>query len=135
MSTKYLSSLNPLNQELDLRTYDFTIDGRLFQAVSTVVQATSVTTAVTCNAVSGKVVTFAATTAADANFSFVINNNLVNADDVIQLTIQNYSGTGMPYAIARSPTDGVINVTVTNVGTAALNNSLTIGFTVHSAIQ
>lgn len=139
MSTKYLNATNPTNQALDLRTYDLTIDDRLFQPIPIAIQNTSFTNAVTCNAVSGKVITVSLTTAALDVFTFQINNNKVAFADVIQLTIQQYTGNmgtdGFPYVVSETAADGIINITVANLHpTNALAGALEIGFTVFSAL-
>lgn len=55
---------------------------------STVTQTTSTSSAVSINAVSGRITTFTTTYGAGSIFYFTVNNNQVNTDDIIILNIK-----------------------------------------------
>lgn len=96
----------------------------------TVTQATSISTGVTLNALNGKVTTVASTLAADASASFVVTNSTVITASNIILGV-NYAGTtGKVIAEVVAQEAGAFTVRITNVGTAVLNATVTVGFLV-----
>lgn len=102
---------------------------------STVTQATSVTTAVTINAVSGVITTFSQSAAADATVSFTVNNSTVESTDKILATITNYAGAystnGIPIVSVGTIASGSFVINVSNVHASnALSGALKISFVV-----
>lgn len=102
---------------------------------STVTQATSVTTAVTLNAVSGVITTFSQSAAAEVTVSFTVNNSTVAATDKIVATITNYAGTystnGIPVLSVGSVAAGSFVINISNTHSAnALSGALKISFVV-----
>ncbi len=85
---------------------------------STVTQATSSTTGVTINSVSGQITTVALTTAADTTNTFTVTNSAVSAASTIVCTLL-YSGTfgsgGLPVVSVSNVTSGAFDVRITNV--------------------
>ena len=98
----------------------------------TVTQLTSVTTGVTLNAASGVVTMFTATTAADASSSFTGTNSYVGVGSQLIVCVQDYSGTtGLPTVIVDNISNaGTFVITLNNVGNAALNGIVKVGFMV-----
>lgn len=95
----------------------------------TATQATSKTTAVTLNGAAGVVTTVALTDAADAAFTFTLTNSSIAATSVI-LTNVNMNGGNGKAIVNVTPGAGSATFTVTNVGTAAFNSAIKIGFVV-----
>lgn len=101
---------------------------------ATVTQATSITTGVTLNALSGVITTVSATTAAGATSTFTVANSTVAASSVVLLDF-NYAGTwgtnGFPGVQLGTVSAGSFQVVITNShGTAALAGVLKIHFAV-----
>jgi hypothetical protein len=102
---------------------------------STVTQATSVTTAVTINAVSGIITTFSQSAAAEVTVAFTVNNSDVAATDKVIACITNYAGTfgtnGIPVISVGTVADGSFVVRVSNTHSAnALSGAIKISFVV-----
>lgn len=98
-------------------------------AGGTVTQATSATTAVTLNKVTGRVTTVSLTLAAGASAQFQVNNSTVTSVDGPRVWIQSYTGAGDPTVDIRSVATGAFVVRVRNVhATDALDAAITIGF-------
>lgn len=95
----------------------------------TVTQLTSKTTGVTLNYATGVITTVALTDAADTNFSFTLTNNLISSTSVIIPTV-NMNGSAGFAAVYITPGSGSATITVRNVGTAAFNAAIKIGFIV-----
>lgn len=96
----------------------------------TVTQATSITTGVTLNSLNGKVTTVASTLAADASASFVVTNSKVLATSLIVPSVFYAGSTGVVNVNITAQAAGSFTVKITNVGTAVLNATVTIGFLV-----
>lgn len=128
--TSYIIPVPPLIPE-DLEVSSFQVT-RPKVIKGTVTQATSVTTGVTLNAASGVITMFSATTAAGASDSFVVTNSYVGSVSQILACVQDYSGTtGLPVVIVDNLNDsGTFTVTLQNVGNAALNGVVKVGFMV-----
>jgi hypothetical protein len=97
-----------------------------------VTQATSKTTAVTCNAVSGDITMAAGNLAAEATATFQVNNDQVLATDMV-LVCQVDSGTPGAYLVAVDRVRaGSFDVSVTNVkaGASTLDEQVKIRFMV-----
>lgn len=104
------------------------------QGQTAVTQATSITTGVTCNALSGVITTVSQTLAAAAEADFVVTNSKVKATDVIVACIKTHTSGGSfivdPVAVA----DGQFTLRLTNLhASAAGDNVLVITFLVLKA--
>lgn len=98
-------------------------------AGGTVTQATSATTVVTIDKVTGRVTTVSQTLAAGAATQFQVNNSAVTSVDGPRVWIQSYTGAGDPVVDIRSVATGAFVVRVRNVhATDALNAAIVIGF-------
>ena len=87
----------------------------------------------TCNGQRGLVTSGTLTTAAATNANYVINDNLVTAASVCQVTVASYSGTlvtnGYPQPLVSTTGAGTITVSLTNTHAAnALNGTVGIAF-------
>lgn len=96
-----------------------------------VTQATSASTAVTLNKRCGQITTVALSTAAAAEERFTVNNNLVEAGDLVLLSTT-YDGAGTPIlGAALAMTDGSFDIVITNAhASAALDALMVINFRV-----
>lgn len=95
-----------------------------------VTQATSASTGVTLNKVTGQITTVALTTAAAAEERFTVTNSTVAATDVVALSTT-YNGNGTPMLSAVNVTAGAFDVVVTNAhASAAFNAVMVINFAV-----
>jgi len=93
-------------------------------------QATSKSTAVTLDRVTGQVTMNAASLAAGAKVSFTVNNAAIRANDVV-LAVHKSGGTAAAYDVqARFPAAGSFAVDVTNMTAGALAEAVVIGFIV-----
>lgn len=101
-------------------------------AGSTVTQITSITTAVTINAICGTITTVALTAAAGAEEGpFTVNNSTVAATDYPGVVIKSYGGAGTPFAWVSAVGSGTFAVTITNKhGADALNAAISLTFCV-----
>jgi hypothetical protein len=95
-----------------------------------VTQATSTSTPVTANGMNGLITCFTSVLAAAGSVTFTVNNAATDADSIVLVGISNYSGTtGIPICRVNNCVAGVsFDIVVTNVGSAALNGILKIGF-------
>lgn len=87
----------------------------------------------TCNATRGLVTTASLSTAAATNANYVINNSLVSATSVCQVTVASYSGTlvtnGYPQPLVVTTGTGTITVSLTNTHAAnALSGTVGLAF-------
>lgn len=97
----------------------------------TVTQITSRATAVTLNKICGAIITNGTSLANGATATFVVNNSLVAATDVVLLAVQNNPATGClmdPSVVA--VTAGTFSISYGNTTGAATTATLTIGFVV-----
>jgi hypothetical protein len=102
------------------------------QGQVSVTQATSITTGVTCSALSGAITTVSQTVAAGAEADFVVTNTKVAATDVVVACIKTHTSAGSfivaPVAVAA----GQFTLRLTNLhASAAGDNVLVINFLVH----
>lgn len=98
-------------------------------------QATSITTAVTDNKVSGIITTVSSTLAANATATFTVNNSLVTASSRVYASVVSYSGTyatnGLPCVNVGSIASGSFAIQLFNAhGTNALSGTVSISFLV-----
>jgi hypothetical protein len=107
--------------------------------IRTVVQLTSKTTAVTCNAYDAIIETVALTDAADTEFQFVVNNSVIQNISAILISTEYPSLTGnSSRAVTLTGTSGTANITVGGVDylatfTTDLTTSANNFVTSHSA--
>lgn len=103
---------------------------KLTLSKGSVTQATSITTAVTCNASAGYITTVSTTLAANGSATFKVNNTHVSTDSCVVANISNYAGTtGIPVITVDNVAAGEFSITVTNVNdTNALNGTIRISF-------
>jgi hypothetical protein len=108
-------------------------DGAVVTSGQTAVtQATSITTGVTCNALSGVITTVSQTVAAGSEADFVVTNNKVAATDVITVNIKTHTSAGTFAASVATVAAGSFTVRLTNLhATAAGDNVLVLNFIVH----
>jgi hypothetical protein len=94
-----------------------------------VTQGTSITTAVTVNALNGVVTTVSSTLAANAKTFFTVNNSNVVAGSKILVSVQyDEAATGIPVVGVSDITTGSFKIVLSNGGNAALNNVVKIHF-------
>ena len=95
-----------------------------------VTQLTSITTAVTVNALNGVITTVSSTLAADTKTSFTVNNDLVVAGSRILVSVQyDEAANGIAVVGVADITTGSFKVVLSNsYGTAALNNVVKIHY-------
>lgn len=99
-----------------------------------VTQQTNSATAVTLNKPCGQITTVALTTAAAAEEEFTVNNSLVAATDVINLSTT-YAGAGTPMLSVKGVAAGSFKIVITNAHAAnALNAVAVINFAVQKAV-
>lgn len=96
----------------------------------TVTQLTSITTAVTINALNGVITTVSSSLAADTKTSFTVNNNLVNLGSRILVSVQyDEAATGIPVVGVSDIANGSFKIVLSNsAAVAALNNIIKIHF-------
>lgn len=96
-----------------------------------VTQATSISTAVTCNAYSGVVTTVSQTVAAAAEAEFTVNNSIVKATDTVVVCIKTHTSAGSFIAAVSAVADGSFQIRLTNLhASTAGNNVLVLNFVV-----
>ena len=95
-----------------------------------VTKLTSITTAVTVNALNGVITTVSSTLAADTKTSFTVNNDLVVAGSRILVSVQyDEAANGIAVVGVADITTGSFKVVLSNsYGTAALNNVVKIHY-------
>lgn len=96
-----------------------------------VTQATNISTAVTCNSLTGVITTVSQSIAAGAEGEFTVNNNKVKATDVVVACIKTHTSAGDFIAAVSAVADGSFKIRLTNLNAAtAGNNVLVINFAV-----
>lgn len=98
---------------------------------TSVTQATSITTGVTCSALSGRITTVSQTVAAGAEADFVVTNTKVAATDVVSVCIATHTSAGAFAATVSAVAAGSFTIRLTNLGAAAGDNVLVLNFLVH----
>jgi hypothetical protein len=105
-----------------------------FEGQTAVTQASSITTGVTCNALSGVVTTVSQTVAAGAEADFVVTNNMVAATDVVVACIKTHTSAGTFLVSVAAVASGQFTLRLTNLhASAAGDNVLVINFLVLKA--
>ena len=106
-------------------------EGSLVLPGGTVTQATSITTGVTLNTLSGQITTVSASLAAAAEAEFIVTNSNVKATDTVIVNLGSTSSAGTPYALCTRVAAGSFTVLVGNKhASTALDNTLTINFAI-----
>lgn len=82
----------------------------------------------TVNAISGTVTTASLSTVADSNQDIVVTNSFCTANSTVLAMISSTSSVGAPVIIRVTPAAGSFTVRIQNVGTVALNNTVTFKF-------
>jgi hypothetical protein len=99
-----------------------------------VTQLTSITTAVTCNALTGVVTTVSQTVAAGAEAEFTVNDDQVAATDIVVACIKTHTSAGTFAVTVSAVAAGSFKLRLTNLDAAAAgNNVLVINFFVIKA--
>ena len=95
-----------------------------------VTQGTSITTAVTVNALNGVITTVSSTLAANAKTFFTVNNALVGTGSRILVSVQyDEAATGIPVVGVSDIAAGSFKVVLSNgAGAAALNNIVKVHY-------
>jgi hypothetical protein len=101
------------------------------QGQTAVTQATSITTGVTCNALSGVITTVSQTVAGAAEASFTVTNSEVAATDVVVACIKTHTSAGLFFPCVTAVGAGSFELSLTNLSASAGNNVLVINFLVH----
>jgi hypothetical protein len=102
--------------------------------LASVVQQTSTSTPVTINSSCGTIYTFTSSVPAGNSFSFQVSNNKITQNSVILLTCF-YGGLGTPNVrVDTQSILGFCSITVTNVGSVALDETVRIHFLVINSI-
>jgi hypothetical protein len=94
-----------------------------------VTQGTSITTAVTVNALNGVITTVSSTLAANLKTFFTVNNTLVAAGSRIIVSVEyDEAATGIPVVGVSDIATGSFKVVLSNGGSAALNNVVKVHY-------
>jgi hypothetical protein len=105
-----------------------------FEGQTAVTQITSITTGVTCSAMSGVITTVSQTVAAGAEAEFTVTNTLVAATDVVVACIKTHTSAGTFDVSVSAVAAGSFKLRLTNLDAAAAgNNVLVINFLVFKA--
>lgn len=93
--------------------------------------ATSTSNAATINAQSGVITTEALTTAAGATYTMTLTNAYIQASSIVTVSVAKGTATnGFPAVTWVTPAAGSCVIILQNVGSAALNGTIKIGFKV-----
>lgn len=103
-------------------------------AGGTVTQATSKSTAVTLNKITGQITMNGATLNAGANVTFTVNNSTVATTDLIIVNHDSVGGLGNYVASVNGVGSGTFNITVQNISVANLGEAIVISFAVIKAV-
>jgi hypothetical protein len=105
-----------------------------FEGQTAVTQATSITTGVTCNAMTGVITTVSQTVAAGAEAEFTVTNSQVAATDVVVACIKTHTSGGTFAVDVSAVAAGSFKLRLTNLhASAAGDNVLVINFMVLKA--
>ena len=120
----------------NVSNYDRVEDGaRVTAGQTAVTQITSITTGVTCSALSGVITTVSQTVAAGAEAEFTVTNTLVAATDVVVACIKTHTSAGSFIVAVSAVAAGSFKLQLTNLAAAtAGNNVLVINFLVLKAV-
>lgn len=106
-----------------IETSSFTADG------ATVTQATSITTGVTINKISGLITTVSSTLAAGSSATFTVSNDNVDTNDLVFINVNQGSSTGIAIGYVTNITSNAFDIVIRNIhGATAFNNTIKISF-------
>jgi hypothetical protein len=90
---------------------------------------TSVAGAATVNHTGGTITTEALVTAATADYSFTLTNNVISPGSIVLLSVGNGTNTTVPYYVHSVQVgNGSVTFKIRNAGAGALNGTLIIYF-------
>jgi len=120
----------------NVSNYDRVEDGaRVTAGQTAVTQITSITTGVTCSALSGVITTVSQTVAAGAEAEFTVTNTLVAATDVVVACVKTHTSAGSFIVAVSAVAAGSFKLHLTNLhASTAGNNVLVINFLVLKAV-
>lgn len=116
----------------------FTTTGNIGYATGaggTVTQATSKTTAVTLNKISGQITMNNAALAAAAEVAFTLTNSTIAATDVVIVNIQSVGTAGAYFVTVGAVAAGSCSITVGNVSAGSLSQALVLNFAVIKSVN
>jgi len=99
--------------------------------VNQVTQLTSNTTTVVLNTPYGFIHNFGANIPSHTSASFTFINTTINSGSIIHVSVNGFSGAGMPIVMVMSITTGSCVVQISNGQNSNITNSVTIAFSVH----
>ena len=100
----------------------------------TVTQATDKGTAVTLNKINGEIVMNSAALADDATATFTLNNNLINATNVVIVNVASVGTPGAYQVTVGAVATGSCSISVLNVSGGALSQAIKLNFAVITAV-
>jgi len=119
----------------NIQCYDRQGDGaKVVSGQTAVTQATSISTGVTCSALTGVITTVSQTVAAGAEAQFTVTNSQVAATDVVSVCVKTHTSGGTFIPAVTAVAAGSFQITLTNLhASAAGDNVLVLNFIVHKA--
>lgn len=122
---------NYLRKAVPLFTNGF---GYTTGAGGTVTQATSKTTAVTLNKITGRITMNGAALAAGAEAAFTLTNSTISATDVIIVNIQSVGTAGAYLVSVGAVANGSCSITVSNASAGSLSQAVVLNFAVIKSV-
>ena len=101
----------------------------------TVTQASNKTTAVTLNKINGEIVMNGAALADDATATFTLNNNLINATNVVIVNVASVGTPGAYQVTVGAVATGSCSMSVLNVSGGSLSQAIKLNFAVITAVK
>lgn len=103
-------------------------------AGGTVTQATSKTTAVTLNKITGRITMSGAALAAGAEAAFTLTNSTISATDVIIINVQSVGTAGAYLTSVGAVANGSCSITVSNASAGSLSQAVVLNFAVIKSV-
>lgn len=103
-------------------------------AGGTVTQATSKTTAVTLNKITGRITMNGAALAAGAEAAFTLTNSTISSTDVVIVNVQSVGTAGAYLVSIGAVANGSCSVTVSNASAASLSQAVVLNFAVIKSV-
>lgn len=126
-----ISKINTLQTALDGKFASPTAGQGVGGVVS---QSGNKSNAVTLNKICGQITMAGSALAAAAEVSFVVNNNLVAATDVIVPNIQSIGTAGSYMICVSAVANGSFTITISNVSAGSLSQALVINYFVFKSV-
>jgi len=101
----------------------------------TITQATGKGTAVTLNKINGEIVMNSAALADDATATFTLNNNLINATNVVIVNVASVGTPGAYQVTVGAVATGSCSMSVLNVSGGSLSQAIKLNFAVIAAVK